>query len=308
MPAKRDFISIADWSSEEILANLDLAEELKRQTLKNECPHLLEGRSYGLIFHKDSLRTRVSCEVAGAQLGASTVVMWEKDFQMGKRESVQDVAKVLSRYLDGILIRTFSHEVVLELAEYAEVPVVNLLTDFNHPCQIMADALTIREHLGSLEGISVCYLGDGNNITNSWLNLAMRIPLDLRIATSKETLPDAGLIEKVRHAGKSQVRITHDPREAVQDAEVLYTDVWASMGEKNKMEEREQLLFDFQINTELLKYSKPDSLVMHCLPANRGREITSEVMDGPNSVVYDQAENRLHAQKAIMVQLERWRH
>ena len=233
--------------------------------------------------------------------------MSEKDFQMGKRESVKDVAKVLSRYLDGILIRTFSHEVVLELAEYADVPVCNLLTDFNHPCQLMADALTILEKFGRLENIRICYLGDCNNVTNSWLNLATRVPLDLRIATSPQTMPPPTLVKQVHDAGLSKLNIFHEAEEAVQGAEVLYTDVWASMGEKDKLEERGQMLFGFQINVKLLELAYNNSLVMHCLPANRDREITAEVMDGPRSIVYDQAENRLHAQKAILAQLERWR-
>jgi len=307
MPQKRDFISIMDWSSEELINNLELALELKKKTREGQCPKELEGRSYGMIFHKDSLRTRVSCEVAIFQLGGHVLTMSEKDFQMGKRESVKDVAKVLSRYLDGILIRTFSHQVVQELAEHAEVPVCNLLTDFNHPCQLMADALTILEKFGRLENIKVCYLGDCNNVTNSWLNLASRIPLDLRIATSKETLPPEHLVKQVQDAGLSKLSIYHEAAEAVQDAQVLYSDVWASMGEKEKIKEREQLLFGFQINRDLLNLSNYNSLVMHCLPANREREITAEVMDGPRSIVYDQAENRLHAQKAILAQLERWR-
>ena len=237
MPQKRDFISIMDWSSEELINNLELALELKKKTREGQCPKELEGLSYGMIFHKDSLRTRVSCEVAIFQLGGHVLTMSEKDFQMGKRESVKDVAKVLSRYLDGILIRTFSHQVVLELAEHAEVPVCNLLTDFNHPCQLMADALTILEKFGRLENIKVCYLGDCNNVTNSWLNLASRIPLDLRIATSKETLPPEHLVKQVQNAGLSKLSIYHEAAEAVQDAQVLYTDVWASMGEKEKIKE-----------------------------------------------------------------------
>ena len=306
MTGKRDFISVFDWSREEIMNNIELAIELKQKTREDKCPRELEGRSYGLIFHKDSLRTRVSCEVAIYQLGGHSLSMSEKDFQMGKRESVKDVAKVLSRYLDGILIRTFTHETVEELARHAGVPVCNLLTDFNHPCQIMADALTIQEKFGRLENTRVCYLGDCNNVTNSWLNLASRIPLDLRIATSPDMSPPAKLLEQVRQTGLSEVRIFHDPAEAVRDAQILYTDVWASMGEKNKMKEHEKLLNGFQINRKLLNLSDNKSLVMHCLPANREREITTEVMDGPRSIVYDQAENRLHAQKAILVQLERW--
>ena len=210
-------------------------------------------------------------------------------------------------YVDMVMIRANDHGDVEDFADAAGVPVINGLTDRSHPCQLMADALTILEKFGRLENIKVCYLGDCNNVTNSWLNLASRIPLDLRIATSKETLPPEHLVKQVQDAGLSKLSIYHEAAEAVQDAQVLYTDVWASMGEKEKIKEREQLLFGFQINRDLLNLSSPDSLVMHCLPANREREITAEVMDGPRSIVYDQAENRLHAQKAILAQLERWR-
>lgn len=305
---KRNFITILDWTSEEIQANIALAQELKTLTQQGKCPHLLEQKTYAMIFHKNSLRTRISFEVGIFQLGGKTIHLTGSDFVMGERESVKDVAQVTSRFVDGILIRTFDHQSVVELGQYAQVPVVNMLTDWGHPCQIMADVLTIKERLGTLNHLKIVYLGDGNNVTNSWLCMATHLPLDLWIATSKETLPDMDLFEKVQATGVSKVTLTHSPQEAVQNADILYTDVWASMGQKEKASQKSKQLQDFQINQSLLESAKPAALVMHCLPAERGREITNEVLDGPQSVVLDQAENRLHAQKAILVQLARWQH
>ena len=304
---KRDFISILDWTSMEIRNNIDFAVELKQQTKESQCPQLLQRKTYGLFFHKPSLRTRLSFEVGIAQLGGSSMVLSEQDFKIGERETVSDVARVMSRFVDGILIRTYSHQMVLDLAEHATVPVVNMLTDFNHPCQVMSDMLTIKEKLGRIDNLRIAYMGDSNNMTISWLNLAARIPLDLRIATAPETMPDMKLINKILELGISNIKVTNSAEEAAEGAEVLYTDVWASMGEKDKILERERVLKDFQINSKLLKNATKDAIVLHCLPAERGKEITDEVIEGPQSVVFDQAENRLHAQKAILVQLEKWR-
>ena len=304
---KRDFISILDWTSEEIRNNIDFAVELKKQTKEGQCPQLLQRKTYGLFFHKPSLRTRLSFEVGIAQLGGSSMVLSEQDFKIGERETVSDVARVMSRFVDGILIRTYSHQMVLDLAEHATVPVVNMLTDFNHPCQVMSDMLTIKEKLGRIDNVRIAYVGDSNNMTISWLNLAARIPLDLRIATAPETMPDMKLVNEIQELGISTIKVTNSAEEAADGAEVLYTDVWASMGEKDKIAERERVLKDFQINSDLLKNAEKDALVLHCLPAERGKEITDEVLEGPQSVVFDQAENRLHAQKAILVQLEKWR-
>ena len=304
---KRDFISILDWTSEEIRNNIDFAVELKQQTKEGQCPQLLERKTYGLFFHKPSLRTRLSFEVGIAQLGGSSMVLSEQDFKIGERETVSDVARVMSRFVDGILIRTYSHQMVLDLAEHATVPVVNMLTDFNHPCQVISDMLTIKEKLGRIDNVRIAYVGDSNNMTISWLNLAARIPLDLRIATAPETMPDMKLVNEIQELGISTIKVTNSAEEAADGAEVLYTDVWASMGEKDKIAERERVLKDFQINSDLLKNAEKDALVLHCLPAERGKEITDEVLEGPQSVVFDQAENRLHAQKAILVQLEKWR-
>ncbi|MBL4824123.1 MAG: ornithine carbamoyltransferase [SAR324 cluster bacterium] len=304
---KRDFISILDWTSKEIRDNLDFAAELKQQTKEGKCPQLLKRKTYGLFFHKPSLRTRLSFEVGIAQLGGTSLVLSEQDFKIGERETVSDVARVMSRYVDGILIRTFSHQMVLELAQHATVPVVNMLTDFNHPCQVMSDMLTIKENLGHIDNVRIAYIGDSNNMTISWLNLAARIPLDLRIATAPETMPYMKLVTEIQEIGISTIKVTNSAQEAVEGAEVLYTDVWASMGEKDKIAERELVLKDFQINSSLLKYAEKNAIVMHCLPAERGKEITDEVIECAQSVVFDQAENRLHVQKAILVQLEKWR-
>ena len=303
---KRDFISILDWTSEEIRSNLDLAVELKHQTKEGKCPQLLLGKTFGLFFHKPSLRTRLSFEVGITQLGGTAIVLTEQDFKIGERETVSDVARVMSRYVDCILIRTFSHQMVLDFSKHATVPVVNMLTDFNHPCQLMSDMLTIKEKMGRIDNVRIAYLGDSNNMTNSWLNIAARIPLDLRIGTSPETLPDMVLVSKIQEIGISSIKVTHSATEAVDGVEVLYTDVWASMGEKDKIAERERLLKEFQINSSLLQHAEKNALVLHCLPAEREKEITDEVIESRQSVVFDQAENRLHAQKAILVQLDKW--
>jgi Ornithine carbamoyltransferase len=214
--------------------------------------------------------------------------------------------RVMSRYVDGILIRTFSHQMVLDLAKHATVPVINMLTDFNHPCQVMSDMLTVKEKLGRIDNVRIAFVGDSNNVTNSWLNMAARLPLDLRIATAPETEPDMKLVSKIRETGISTIQVTNSAKKALKDAEIIYTDVWASMGEKNKITEREKALKNFQVNSKLLQYTGNDALVFHCLPAERDKEITDEVIEGPQSVVFDQAENRLHAQKAILVQLDKW--
>jgi ornithine carbamoyltransferase len=238
-----------------------------------------------------------------AQLGGKSLYITKDEIGLGERESVHDVALVLSRFVNMIMIRAFAHKPVEELAHHATIPVINGLTDLLHPCQVMGDMLTIIEHKGKIENLKIAYLGDGNNVTNSWLNASTRIPFDLRVGTSLETKPDQTIFEYAEDMGMSKITLTDNPKEAVEDADVIYTDVWASMGQKDKAEQKRKLLKDFQINSELLKFAKKDCIVMHCLPANRGEEITDEVMDGLHSVVFDQAENRLHIQKAIMVQL-----
>ncbi len=296
----KDFLAITDWTEQEIRETLALAAKMKKGEI---APRPLEGKTAALIFHKPSLRTRLSFETGVWELGGQGMFITDAEIKLGVRESIHDVAQVLSRYVGLITIRTFSHDHVIELAANAAVPVINALTDRFHPCQVIGDILTVQEHLGRIDNLSVAFLGDGNNVFHSWANLASRIPLDLRLGTSEKTMPDEKIVAYAQTNTKSKITITHDPVEAVKDVDIIYTDVWASMGEKDKVDERTALLQKFQVNDELLKQAKDSAIVMHCLPAERGREITDRVMDGPHSVVFDEAENRLHAQKAIMVQL-----
>ena len=288
---------ITDLSAAEIGQVLDLCRRMKAGEV---APRPLDGKSVACIFTAESLRTRVSFEVGISELGGHPVYITGPEIKLGQRESVADAARVLSRYVGLIMIRTLAHSDVEELARYASVPVVNGLTDLVHPCQVLGDYFTALEHLGPRDRYTVAYLGDGNNVTNSWLNLASRLPLDFRIGTAGDTRPDAALLAGARSNSDSSVLLTDDPKEAVRGADVLYTDVWASMGQKHLVEEKESKLKKYQLNSALLKEAGPGAIVMHCLPAERGKEITDEVMDGPQSVVFDEAENRLHIQKAIM--------
>lgn len=294
----KSFLQITDLTTDEIWQVFDLCEKMKKGTI---APKPYQGKSVGCIFHKPSLRTRMSFEVGIAQLGGQSLYITEKEISLGVRESIYDAAKVLSRYLATIMIRTFKHADVEELARHADVPVINGLTDLTHPCQIMGDYFTLLEKRGKRDGFKIAYLGDGNNVTNSWINLAARIPIELRIGTAADTQPDVEILKRAQKSGVSKIVLTENPKEAVAGADVIYTDVWASMGQKDKAEEKARLLQKYQVNGALVKLAAPDCLVMHCLPAERGREITDEVMDGPHSVVFDEAENRLHIQKAIMV-------
>lgn len=299
---KKDFVAITDFTESEIREAIKMAIDVKK---KGQMLDVLKGKTVGCIFHKASLRTRISFEVGVYQLGGYSLYITEKEIELGKRESIYDAAKVLSRYLGMIEIRTFSHNDVLELAKYSDIPVINGLTDLLHPCQVMSDLQTITEHKGKIDNLKIAYLGDGNNMANSWLKAATRLPLDLRIGTHSSTQPDQQILDEAKAAGKSKITLTEDPDEAVVNADVIYTDVWASMGEKHLQEERQKLLSAYQVNNKLLKKASDEVIVMHCLPAVRGQEITDEVMDGPHSVVFDQAENRLHMQKAIMIKLAR---
>jgi ornithine carbamoyltransferase len=300
---KRDFLSVTDFTADELRANLDLAVELKAKAKEHSHPNILKGGAGALIFRKQSLRTRCSFEVGLNQLGGSSVYITDKEIELGKRETVHDVAKVLSRYFALICIRTFGHDQAEELAQHADVPVINMLTDLLHPCQLMADMQTILEHKGTVDNLKIVYLGDGNNMTNSWMRMAQRVPMQLVVGTSPDTLPNMDILKETNDVGLSEVSVEHDPLKAVKDADVIYTDVWASMGAKDKLNEQIEKLSKYQVNMEVVKAAKKDVSVMHCLPAERGREITADVMDLPNTVVFDEAENRLHAQKAIMVKL-----
>ncbi len=297
---KKDFLAIPDFTKEEINEVFKSASDMKSGKIK---PLPLKDKAVACIFYKPSLRTRVSFEVGIGQLGGKSLHITGDEIGLGVRESIYDGAKVLSRFVGMIMIRAFVHEEVEELAEHAEVPVVNGLTDLLHPCQVMGDMFTVLEKKGRVDNLVVAYLGDGNNVANSWLNASTRFPFDLRIGTSPETKPDQKIFKNAQKSGLSQMTITHDPREAIKDADVVYTDVWASMGQKHLAQQKKDFLKDFQVNEKLLEHAKKDCIVLHCLPANRGEEITDQVMDGPHSVVFDQAENRLHIQKAIMVKL-----
>ncbi|RKX28200.1 MAG: ornithine carbamoyltransferase [Candidatus Zixiibacteriota bacterium] len=298
----RSLCQITDFTSEEIKQVFDLCAGMKKGEIS---PKPLQGKSVACIFTKASLRTRISFEVGISELGGNAIYVTDNEIKLGQRESVADAARVLSRYVGLIMIRTFKQSDVEELAKYASVPVVNGLTDLVHPCQILGDYFTAMEHLGSKDRYKIAYVGDGNNITNSWLNLATRIPIDFRIGTAANCTPDADLLEKARNNSDSSILLTEDPKEAVAGADVVYTDVWASMGEKHLAEEKASRLKKYQLNSSLLALADPNAIVMHCLPAERGREITDEVMNSPQSVVFDEAENRLHIQKAIMAFLLR---
>ncbi len=297
---KRDFVAETDFATKEIDRVFELCAAMKNKKI---APKPLAGKTVGCIFHKASLRTRISFEVGIAELGGSSLYITEKEIELGKRETIYDAAKVLSRYLAMITIRTFAHSDVEQLARHSEIPVINALTDLLHPCQILGDAFTIIEKKGKLDGLRIVYLGDGNNIANSLINLARRYSIKLVIGTNPGTLPDQALVKAAQAEKVGSVEVVFNPKEAATAADVIYTDVWASMGQKDLAEEKAELLKDFQVNDALLRLAKPDCLVMHCLPALRNAEITDSVMDGPNSVVFDQAENRLHIQKAIMLVL-----
>lgn len=294
----RSLTQITDFSTKEINEIFDLCKRMKSGEIS---PKPYEGKSVACVFTKESLRTRVSFEVGIAELGGHPVYITDKEIKLGERESVADAARVLSRYVATIMIRTYKQSDIEELAKYASVPIVNGLTDLVHPCQILGDYFTALEHLKPKERYSIAYVGDGNNVTNSWLNLAARIPLDFRIGTAADCHPDVEILAKAKANPDSRIVITEDPKEAVAGADVIYTDVWASMGQKHLIEEKIEKLKKYQLNSSLLALADPKAIVMHCLPAERGREITDEVMDGKQSVVFDEAENRLHIQKAIMV-------
>ncbi len=302
----KDFISLHDLNKEEIESLLKLAIKLKDENKKGIEHHILKGKTLGMIFTKSSTRTRVSFEVGMTQLGGYPLFLSSADIQLGRGETIYDTAKVLERYLDGIMIRTYSHQDVLDLAEYADIPVINALTDLLHPCQVLADLQTIYEHKGRLEGLKLCYVGDGNNMTNSLMYGCAKMGINCAVATPVGYEPDSNVTllakEDFKRSGASLV-ITNDPKEAVKDADIIYTDTWVSMGQEAEKAERIRLFGDYQVNGDLVKNAKDDYLFMHCLPAYRGFEVAQEVIDGKNSIIFDEAENRLHAQKAVMAVL-----
>ncbi|GIP35625.1 ornithine carbamoyltransferase [Paenibacillus sp. J2TS4] len=299
----RDFIGLADYSSEEIQYLIDLAVELKRKQKEGEVYQPLKGKTLGMIFEKSSTRTRVSFEVGMFQLGGHALFLSRNDLQIGRGETIWDTAQTLSRYLDGIMIRTFAHRTVIELARGATIPIINGLSDLSHPCQALADYQTIYERKGSLKGLKLAYIGDGNNMVHSLMVGGCKLGMNVSVASPEGYGPDREMIEASREIAAqtgSQLQIVTDPKEAVADADVIYTDVWASMGFEEEQAERVVAFRNYQVNEELVKYAKPDYLFMHCLPAHRGEEVSEGIIDGSHSIVFDQAENRLHAQKAIM--------
>ena len=299
----KDFLHISDLKSDEIFEFLDKTKWIKSKFKNNENYLPFDRKTMAMIFAKPSARTRVSFETGFYRLGGHALFLGPNDIGIGKRESTKDIARVLSRFNDIIMARLFDHQHILDLAKYATVPVINGLTDFNHPCQIMADIFSIFEKRGNLDNLKITYIGDGNNIVHSWLMLAMRIPFHFTVACPEGFEPDMELVKKTREIGLSTIEISHDPHTAVKDSNVVYTDVWASMGQKEEAQKRRDLFSKFQINDDLMKATGRNTYFMHCLPAERGVEVTDSVCDAPYSIIFDQAENRMHAQNAIMLSL-----
>ncbi len=299
----RHFLHISDFEADDIREILQLATELKAKFHARDDYRPFTGQTLAMIFAKPSARTRVSFETGFTWMGGHALFLGPNDIGIGKREAIKDVARLFSRYNDLIMARLFDHAHILELAEHSTIPVINGLTDYNHPCQIMADIFTIQEHLPKKEIVKVVYLGDGNNIVHSWLRLAMRIPLHFSCCCPQGYEPDADTVAEARKAGISTIKVLHDPQTAVADADVIYTDVWASMGQKDEAEAREKVFAPYQVNSALIAATGRETLFMHCLPAERGHEVTDAVMEADYSIVFDQAENRMHVQNAIMAWL-----
>ncbi|MCK9560768.1 MAG: ornithine carbamoyltransferase [Candidatus Marinimicrobia bacterium] len=297
---KKDFIHITDLTDVEIWEVFELAKKLKSYVKEGREYTPLKSKTMAMIFAKPSARTRISFETGMTQLGGHAIYLGPNDIGIGKREAVKDIARVVARYDDIIMARLFAHAHMLELAEYSPVPVINGLTDYNHPCQIMADIFTVLEHRGNLDNLKVTFVGDGNNVVNSWLELAIRLPMHFVLACPPGYEPQNELLTKVQQTGVSTIEISHEPYEAVRNSDVIYTDVWASMGQETEQEKRKRDFSGFQVDMNLVRAAKPNVLVMHCLPAHRGEEITDDVMESQNSIVFDEAENRMHVQKAII--------
>ncbi len=302
----KHLLSLNDLSSDEIQGLLKLSEKLKRQTKEGVQHHLLKGKTLGMIFSKSSTRTRVSFEVGMYQLGGYSLFLSSNDIQLGRGESIFDTANVLSRYIDGIMIRTFKQSDVEDLAKYGTIPVINGLTDEMHPCQILADLLTVYEHKGKLEGLKLAFIGDGNNVAHSLLHGCAKTGMDIAIASPKGYECDSRYVDEAKEAAKSsgsKVILTQDPIEAISNADVVYADTWISMGQEDQKQEKLNIFMPYQINSQLFAKAKEDAIFLHCLPAYRGYEVTEDVIDGAQSVIFDEAENRLHAQKAVMATL-----
>ena len=294
----RDFLAIPDFTTKELEGLFDLADRMRTGKYDKKP---LAGKSLAMIFMKSSTRTRVSFEVGTWQLGGHALFLSPRDVQLGRGEPIKDTARVLSRYVDGIMIRTFAHAEIVELAEFATVPIINGLTDLLHPCQILADLLTVRQHLGGYEGKKIAWVGDGNNMANSWINAAYRLGFDLTLACPEGYDPDAAILERAKK--KAKVKVVRDPKEAVDGADVVNTDVWASMGQEEEQKIREKAFAGYQVDDALMTRAHKTAIFLHGLPAHRGEEVSASVIEGPQSRVWDEAENRLHVQKAIMATL-----
>jgi len=305
---RHNFVSIRDFSPQEIQYLLDLAREIKSHPAAHH--GALKGKTLAMIFEKPSLRTRVSFDVGIQQLGGFSLYLSNAEINLGKRESIYDIAKNLERMVQAIMIRTYAHTIIEQMAEYASIPIINGLSDYSHPCQAMADFLTMMEVKGDVRGLKVAYVGDGNNVCHSLMFAGVQLGVGVWAATPCGYEPDAAAIQWTREHGQQTggtFTLTHDPVEAAENADVIYTDVWASMGMESEAEERRKIFVPYQVNSELFRHAKFDALFMHCLPAHRGDEVTNEVIDSAHSVVYQQAENRLHAQKAILLELMQYR-
>ena len=299
----KHFLHITDFTADEIWETLNLAKELKVKFRQREDYKPFKNKSLAMIFAKPSARTRVSFETGFEWMGGHALFLGPNDIGIGKREEIKDISRLFSRFNDLMMARLFDHQHILELAEYSEIPVINGLTNYNHPCQIMADIFTIWEHRGYLDDLKITYVGDGNNVVHSWIHLAERFPMKFICACPEGYEPNNEVVQRCNKVGLSSVEVLHDPVAAVKSADVVYTDVWASMGQKAELEEREKAFKQFQVNEELMAATGKHTLFMHCLPAERGREVTDGVMESDASIVFDQAENRLHVQNSIMVTL-----
>lgn len=300
---KKDFLHITDFTTKEILEIFELTKDLKLKFKKRVDFMPFKNHSLAMIFAKPSARTRISFETGFCRLGGSAVYLGHSDIEIGKRESVKDIARVISCYNDMIMARLFDHNHIIELAKYSSVPVINGLTDYNHPCQIMADIFTILEYRKSLDNLKIVYVGDGNNIVNSWLELSQRLKINFVCACPKEYSPDKKLVKTAKKAGISDIQICNDPIIAVKNADIVYTDVWASMGKKHELDDRIKYFEKFQVNRKMLKVAGKSALFMHCLPAQRGLEVSNLVIESKKSIVFQQAENRMHVQNAIMFKM-----
>jgi ornithine carbamoyltransferase len=297
---KKDFLSVYDLTRRDFDRIFSHAANLKAMLKDGIIYQPLAGKTLGMIFDKSSTRTRLSFEAGMYQLGGLAIYLNSRDTQLGRGETIADTARIVSRYLDAVMIRTFAQESVEEFARHATIPIINGLTDLMHPCQIVSDLFTIVERKGTYEGLKIAYVGDGNNMANSWIDAAAKLPFKLTLACPKGYDPDARILERGRKKAPKGVSLFRDPVQAVKNADVVYTDVWASMGQESEQEARAKVFEGYQVNRKLMQHAKPDAIVMHCLPAHRGEEISAEILDGPRSVVWDEAENRLHVQKAIL--------